>query len=86
MENIQPEYLLNMAWLTTGDYLSFDINYKFLNAGIELIENFYANGGKQAVYAGTCFEYKIKDSAICESEDLETNKTAYTFANISLEK
>ena len=66
--------VLNMAWLTTGDYLSFDINYKFLN------------GGKQAVYAGTCFEYKIKDSEICESEDLETNKTAYTFANISLEK
>ncbi len=58
---IKPQYLLNLAWATTGDYLSSDLNYSFLTAGINLARAFAQNGGKRAVYAGTCFEYKFKD-------------------------
>ncbi len=84
IENIKPEYLLNMAWCTTGDYLSSDINYKFLNAGINLLKYFKDNGGKRVVFAGTCFEYKFKDSPLKEIDELDADKTIYTFCKNKL--
>lgn len=84
MEKVRPEYLLNMAWCTTGDYLSSDINYKFLNAGINLLKYFKDNGGKRAVFAGTCFEYKFKDSPLKETDELDPQKTVYTFCKNKL--
>lgn len=79
MEDVKPEYLLNMAWATTGDYLKANINYSFLSAGINLIQAFAKNGGKRAVYAGTCFEYKFKEAPLKETDPLDPNKTIYTF-------
>ena len=84
MEKVKPAYLLNMAWATTGDYLKSDINYKFLNAGIELLKNFKDNGGKRVVFAGTCFEYKFKDEPLKESDELDADKTDYTFCKNKL--
>lgn len=84
MESIRPEYLLNMAWATTGDYLSSDINYKFLNAGINLLKYFKDNGGKRIVCAGTCFEYKFKDEPLKETDELDVEKTVYTFCKNKL--
>ena len=84
MESIKPEYLLNMAWATTGDYLSSDINYKFLNAGINLLKYFKDNGGKRIVCAGTCFEYKFKDEPLKETDELDVEKTVYTFCKNKL--
>ena len=78
IENIKPEYLLNMAWCTTGDYLSSDINYKFLDAGKNLLKYFKGNGGKRAVFAGTCFEYKFKNEPLKETDELDSEKTVYT--------
>lgn len=78
MEQIKPEYLLNLAWCTTGDYLKSDINYKFLDAGINLLKYFKDNGGKRVVFAGTCLEYKFKDSPLKETDTLDTEKTIYT--------
>ncbi|MBR3654828.1 MAG: NAD(P)-dependent oxidoreductase [Elusimicrobia bacterium] len=78
IEQIKPEYLLNMAWCTTGDYLKSDINYKFLDAGINLLKYFKDNGGKRVVFVGTCFEYKFKDTPLKETDDLDTEKTVYT--------
>ena len=84
MQEIKPAYLLNMAWATTGDYLSSDINYDFLSAGVNLIKEFKLNGGKRAVYAGTCFEYKFKDEPLKETDDLDADKTEYTFCKNKL--
>ncbi|MBQ3834893.1 MAG: NAD(P)-dependent oxidoreductase [Elusimicrobia bacterium] len=84
MEEVKPEYLLNMAWCTTGDYLSSDTNYKFLRAGISLLKYFKDNGGKRAVFAGTCFEYKFKDSSLKETDELDADKTVYTFCKNKL--
>lgn len=83
-EKVKPQYLLNMAWKTTGDYLKSDINYKFLNAGLELLKNFKNNGGKRAVFAGTCFEYKFKDTPLKETDELEPDKTIYTLCKNKL--
>lgn len=84
MEEVKPEYLLNMAWITTEDYLNSDINYKFLNAGIELLKYFKNNGGKRAVFAGTCFEYKFKNEPLKEMDELAADKTVYTFCKNKL--
>lgn len=84
MKEIKPEYLLNMAWATTGDYLSSDINYKFLTAGLNLIRCFKENGGKKAVYAGTCFEYKFKNEKLKETDELDAMKNNYVFCKNKL--
>lgn len=84
MEEVKPEYLLNMAWCTTGDYLKSDLNYKFLTAGINLLKYFKDNGGKRVVFAGTCFEYKFKEEPLKETDELEVEKTVYTFCKYKL--
>lgn len=84
MKDIKPEYLLNMAWITTGDYLYSDKNYDFLTAGINLMKEFAKNGGKRAVYTGTCFEYKFKDEPLKENDELDADKTVYTFCKNKL--
>lgn len=65
---IQPNYLLNMAWATTGNYQSSNINFEFVRAGLSLLKNFALNGGKRAVFAGTCLEYAFKNTPIKESD------------------
>lgn len=71
LNNEKPEYLIHMAWKTTGDYLTSKINYDYLNASMNLLENFAKAGGKRCVLAGTCGEYKIKNSPLKEDDDLE---------------
>lgn len=84
VDKVRPTHLLNMAWATTGDYLTNDINYKFLHAGETLARAFVAKGGKRAVYAGTCFEYRFKDSPIKEADELDAEKNAYTHCKNAL--
>lgn len=86
MSEVKPTHLLNMAWATTGDYLVSELNYRFLAAGIGLARAFYENGGRRAVYAGTCFEYKIKDAPLCESDELDPGKFTYTFCKDALRR
>lgn len=83
---VKPQYLLNLAWKTTGDYLSSNLNFEYLRAGISMLEHFRKNGGGRAVYAGTCFEYKFKDSPLAESDGLDADKTAYTFCKDTLRR
>ena len=84
VSEVKPEYLLNLAWTTTGDYLSSDINYSFLTAGINLARAFVRCGGKRAVFAGTCFEYKFKNSPLKETDALDVGKTNYTYCKNAL--
>ena len=84
METVKPQYLLNMAWCTVGDYLKSDLNYQFLQAGISLLKHFKENGGKRTVFTGTCFEYKFKDTPLKETDELDPNKTVYTFCKNKL--
>lgn len=84
METVKPHYLLNMAWCTVGDYLTSDLNYNFLTAGIHLLKQFKDNGGKRAVFTGTCFEYKFKDTPLYETDEIDADKTTYTFCKNKL--
>lgn len=61
-EKVKPEYLLHFAWDTTpGSYLESDINYEWVDKSFEMLEQFKINGGKRAVFAGTCFEYEFQE-------------------------
>jgi nucleoside-diphosphate-sugar epimerase len=73
---IKPSHLLNFAWAATGDYLTSNINFDFLKAGLNLLKYFNENCGKRAVFAGTCFEYEFKDSPLNE-EDKINPQTVY---------
>lgn len=74
---VKPEYLINFAWATTNDYLTSNINFDFVIAGIELLKAFKENGGKRAVYAGTCFEYEFSDAPLKEDITPISPKTVY---------
>ncbi len=67
---IKPQYLLNMAWATTGDYQTSNVNFDFLCAGIQLLKIFAANGGKRIVFAGTCLEYAPQVHPIKETDPI----------------
>lgn len=67
---IKADYLLHFAWITTGDYLTSDMNYKLLDSSLNMLDEFKINGGKRAVFPGTCFEYKFKDSPLKETDEL----------------
>ena len=82
--HVRPTHLLNLAWATTGDYLTNDVNYRFLAAGESLARSFARHRGRRAVYAGTCFEYKFKDDPIKESDALDAEKNAYTHCKNAL--
>ena len=40
MNDVRPEYLLNLAWIVTGDYINSNTNFDCLKAGIHLLEEF----------------------------------------------
>ena len=65
-ESVKPQYLLNLAWCTTNDYLTSNLNFDFLTSGMKMLKYFQENGGKRVVFAGTCFEYEFKDEPLKE--------------------
>jgi nucleoside-diphosphate-sugar epimerase len=67
---IKPEYLLHFAWYTGDGYLTSDINYKLKDAGLFMLNEFKKQGGKRAVYTGTCFEYEFKNTPLKEDDPL----------------
>ena len=55
---IKPTHLLHFAWYAVpGKYPSSPENLRWCQCTLELLHSFADNGGKRAVFAGTCFEY-----------------------------
>lgn len=58
IESICPTHLLHFAWYTApGMYWSAQENVQWLQASLNLVQEFSAGGGKRMVGAGTCAEY-----------------------------
>ena len=58
IESICPTHLLHFAWYTKpGLYWSAKENIQWLQASLNLVQEFSAVGGKRIVSAGTCAEY-----------------------------
>lgn len=55
---VKPTHLLHFAWYTTtGKYWDSLENVRWVQASLDLLTNFVYQGGKRAVFAGTCAEY-----------------------------
>jgi nucleoside-diphosphate-sugar epimerase len=55
---IKPTHLLHFAWYAIpGKYPTSSENLRWCQSTLELLRSFADNGGKRAVFAGTCFEY-----------------------------
>lgn len=67
-EDLRPGFLLNLAWCASGDYQTSNLNFDFVKAGLSLLKHFAANGGKRAVFTGTCFEYAPKNAPLSETD------------------
>ena len=67
---VKPDYLLHFAWIASGDYLVSPDNFKWLASSMEMLKALKENGGKRAVFAGTCFEYEFKEQALKENDKL----------------
>lgn len=58
LAKIKPTHLLHFAWYAVhGKYWTSLENLRWVQASLELLMNFVENGGKRAVFAGTCAEY-----------------------------
>lgn len=76
-EKIKPEYLLNFAWCTTEDYLTSNLNFDFLKAGLNLLKYFKLNDGKRVVFTGSYFEYDPYESIFDEYKSKINPNTIY---------
>lgn len=75
-EQIKPQYLLHFAWNTTPpDYLESPLNFDWMDSSIEMLKQFKSNGGKRAIFAGTCFEYRFSNELLKENSPLEPVST-----------
>jgi len=70
VKNLKPDYLLHLAWDTIpSKYLTNPLNLDWVSATLSLSRAFYENGGKRAVFAGTCFEYNLGEGVLSESSE-----------------
>jgi nucleoside-diphosphate-sugar epimerase len=61
MKTICPTHLLHFAWYTVpGKYWSASENILWLQASLNLVQEFSAGGGERIVGAGTCAEYDLQ--------------------------
>lgn len=75
-EDVKPEYLLHLAWDTTpGVYLESNVNFDWVQSSMEILKQFHLNGGKRAIFAGTCFEYQFLDEPLKEYGPLNPTYT-----------
>lgn len=72
-KEIKPQYLIHLAWNTSKGYLESDDNFDLVASSISMLKYFRENGGKKAMFTGTCFEYKFKNFPIKEDDELKPN-------------
>jgi len=59
LQSIKPTHLLHMAWYAEpGKYWTSLENFRWVQASLNLFQEFTQNGGKRIVGAGTCAEYQ----------------------------
>ena len=57
IQESKPDYLLHLAWNIGDGYANNPENFAWINSSLNLLKIFAENGGKRAVFAGSCFEY-----------------------------
>lgn len=58
LQQAQPTHLLHFAWYAVpGKYWTAEENFQWVQASLELLQQFRNQGGQRVVMAGTCAEY-----------------------------
>jgi nucleoside-diphosphate-sugar epimerase len=69
IKKYEPEILLHIAWFAEhGKFWTSELNITWMHKSIELIQNFYAFGGRKVVVIGTCAEYDSSYGYCIESK------------------
>lgn len=64
----RPDHLMHLAWNVNANSMESLENLEWVIASLELLKAFAENGGKKAVFAGSCAEYDWRYGFL--SEDL----------------
>lgn len=84
MKRERPEYLLHLAWnVNPGFYFASD-NLNWVISSLNLLKIFAENGGKRAVFAGTCCEYDMSYGFLQEDITPMKPDSLYGTAKLSL--
>ncbi len=86
LAELKPSHLLHFAWVTAPGHLwdSRD-NITWLKKSIELLEAFALQGGKRAVFSGTCAEYDWNSSLFEEYKSTCLPQTLYGSSKLALQ-
>ena len=67
---LKPTHLLHLAWyVPPGKYWTSLENVRWLEASLDLILAFAAEGGQRIVSAGTCAEYSWDGDGLCREDE-----------------
>jgi nucleoside-diphosphate-sugar epimerase len=70
MSRVKPSHLLHLAWhVPPGKYWTSLENVRWLQASLDLLVAFAAEGGQRVVSAGTCAEYSWEGDGICREDE-----------------
>ena len=83
---VSPSHLLHFAWYAEPKkYWTSPYNLQWLQSSLSLLDAFKNNGGKRAVFAGTCAEYEWKFSKYIENKTPLNPATLYGVCKHSLQ-
>ena len=79
LAEVRPSHLLHLAWYVEhGKYWTSLENFKWVEASLSLMRAFADNGGKRAVFAGTCAEYDWSFKLLSEKSTPCVSTTPYS--------
>ena len=74
IKHLRPDSLIHLAWHTDSKtYSNSNLNYKWLEASKELLDEFYLVGGSKTLIAGSCAEYLTPQFNCKLSENARTS-------------
>lgn len=84
----QGTHLLHFAWYVEhGKFWNSAENYRWVEAGLNLLKNFLENGGERVVMSGTCVEYELgKDDFLSEKTTPLDPQTIYGQCKLELQR
>lgn len=86
MRRVAPTHLLHAAWYAIPKkYWTAPENGDWLQASLELLSLFRAQGGSRVLGAGTCAEYDWTEGGVCKESDLLSPATPYGQAKAALQ-
>jgi len=87
ISTIQANYLLHFAWYAVpGKYWQAEENFLWVQSSLELIRQFYQQGGQRVVMAGTCAEYDWQYGYCSEWITPRRPNTAYGICKQALQE